>query len=77
MTRSDFVVKLDEIMDRPVGTTQFGQRLDAHSGWDSIAMMAFIAMVDAEFELRVAGPMLAAARTVDDLAALVGDRVTT
>jgi hypothetical protein len=39
-------------------------------------MMSFIAMVDAELGMRVAGPRLAAAKTVDDLIALVGDKVT-
>lgn len=75
MTRADFCRKLDSIMELPPGTIKGDERLEALESWDSLSLMAFIAMVDSEFDQRVAGEELARCKTVPDLIALVGDRV--
>jgi acyl carrier protein len=76
MTRKDFLARLDEIMERAPGTTHADEVLASVDAWDSLALMSFIALVDSEFGVRVAGPRLAACKTVADLLAIVGDQVT-
>jgi acyl carrier protein len=76
MNRKEFLARLDEIMERTPGTTRADEVLASVDAWDSLALMSFIALADSEFGLRIAGPKLAACKTVADLLALVGDKVT-
>ncbi len=66
-----FCAKLDEALDVPPGTVQPGQALDQLEGWDSIAVLAFIAMADTEYGINVPGKEIAECRTVNDLAHLI------
>lgn len=75
MTRKDFLLKLDSLMERPPGTTRPDEVLEQMEAWDSLTLMGFIALVDSEFSKRVAGPQLAACKTVDDLMKLVSDHL--
>ena len=75
MTTTEFCAQLDEILERPAGTTRSDEVLADMGNWESLAVMAFIAMVDSQLGMRIAGKSLAAAKTVTDLLALVGDKV--
>jgi acyl carrier protein len=44
--------------------------------WDSLAVIGFIALLDQHFALSVPAVRIMDCKTVDDLAALVGDKVT-
>ena len=66
-----FCAKLDEVLDIPAGTVQPGQALDTLESWDSVAVLAFIAMADAEYGVTVPAKDIPECRTVDDLANLI------
>lgn len=53
-----------------------GEDLSSIEAWDSLAVMAFIAMVDESVGMVISPAKLAQAKTVNDLAALLGDKIT-
>ena len=71
MDTNAFCAKLDEVLDVPPGTVQPGQALDQLEGWDSVAVLAFIAMADTEYGVTVPAKEIPQCRTVDDLANLI------
>ncbi len=76
MNRSEFLLQLDSIIEASPGTIRGDEKLTDISGWDSLAVLGFIAMVDDKFKLQLAGKDIAACETVDGLATLLGDRIT-
>lgn len=76
MTRKDFLLKLDSLLERAPGTTRPDESLETIVAWDSLTLMGFIALVDSQFNKRVAGPRLAACKSVADLLDLVSDDLT-
>ena len=75
MNRKDFLLALDEMLELDPGTLQGPEVLKEIDSWDSLAVISFIALADEKFNVVVEGEKLAAARTVDDLLALVADHV--
>ena len=72
MTKSDFLLKLDELMQLPAGTVHGDEVLAELSTWDSIAMMGYIALVDSTCKKRITGKQIADCATVNDLVTLAG-----
>lgn len=66
-----FCAKLDEALDVPPGTVRPEQSLDQLDGWDSVAVLAFIAMADMEYAVTVPAKDIPECRTVNDLADLI------
>jgi acyl carrier protein len=75
MKKSEFLRLLDELVESEPGTLQGAEALSDVEGWDSIAVMGFIGLVDEQFEVALSPKRLAACKTVNDLIALVGDRI--
>jgi len=75
MTRKEFLLALDEMLELDSGTLTGAEVLADIDSWDSLAVISFIALVDEKFGTVVAGEQLARAETVDDLLALVGEQV--
>jgi acyl carrier protein len=75
MTKSEFLKEIDEIVQADSGATAMADRLDALKGWDSMAVVMFISMVDEKLDMSLDVPMLAACVTVADLAAICGEKV--
>ena len=75
MTKTEFYLLLDEIMEVPAGTVQAGDNLKELSTWDSLSSMTFIAAASEKFDLSISNANLEQAITVDDLAALLGDHI--
>ncbi len=75
MDRLEFLAGLDELLELAPGTLTGAEVLEELEGWDSLAVISFIAMVDERLGLVIEGQRLAAARTVDDLLGLIGDRL--
>ena len=67
MKRDEFLIRLDEIMNRAAGDTKADEVLADIDGWDSLAMLGFIALADADLAVRLTGKQLAAAKSVQDL----------
>ena len=76
MTKKDFFVLLDELLENDPGTILGGEALAGMARWDSLAVIGFIALLDQHFALSVPAVRIMDCKTVDDLAALVGDKVT-
>jgi len=66
---------LAELLDREPGTIKASDAL-AGLGWDSMAVVGFIALADDRFGVIVDARRLANCATVQDLADLLGDKVT-
>lgn len=75
MNKTVFLQKLDEVMSQPRGTIRGDESLESLKGWDSVALMSFIALLDEEFSIRVTGKQVMQCRTVGELVALAGDKV--
>ena len=72
MNKPEFFVLVAEVLEvEPEGLS--GSDFIADVGnWDSLAVISFVAMVDREFDIIIEGERLHRAKTLDDLAALVG-----
>jgi len=67
MTREEFLARLDELVELPPGTLKGPERLEELDEWNSIALVGFIALVDAHNGLNLGPRQIAACITVDDL----------
>lgn len=75
MKKSEFLAKLEQVLELKHGAITGKESLDAVAGWDSLAIMAFIAMVDESFGVSLSPGSIAQAKTVEDLAGLLGDKI--
>jgi len=76
VTTSDFLRSLEELLDREPGRLKPEDKLDSIAEWDSLAVVSFIGLADKMFGVSVSATKIAEARTVSDLIALLGDRVS-
>ncbi len=72
MTKADFLRELDEMLELAPGTLSGDEVLAEVDGWDSLAVISFIALVDEKLNLVVEGEKLARAKTVADLLDIAG-----
>jgi len=75
MKKAVFLNKLEEIMEVPSGSIKGDEKL-TDLRWDSMTVVQFIALIDEEFSLSISAADLLKAKTVPDLIALVGNKVT-
>ena len=76
MTKKNFYLQLDEMLELDGGTIQGSEDLTGLPRWDSLAVMGFIALLDRNFGIRASGERITACRTVADLLALTGGKVS-
>lgn len=76
MTKDEFYRHLEQSVDAPAGTLTDGLPLKEFPGWDSMAVVEFIAFVDEQFSLPLEYEAIVAAKTGGDLAGLVGSHLT-
>lgn len=76
MTKSEFLRKLEELLEAEPGTLNGTEELSALETWDSLVVLGFLAFADEQFGLAVPPSKVKEANTVTDLARLLGDRVT-
>ena len=74
MSKSDFLLLIDELLELDSGTLKGPEQLE-DVGWSSLAVVGFIATADERFGCAVSPTALVKARTPDDLVALLGDRI--
>jgi acyl carrier protein len=72
MSKSEFLAKVDEILELPEGTLSGAEKLEDLENWDSVAMVSFIALADEQNGARLNVKQLAACETVEDLLKLAG-----
>jgi acyl carrier protein len=76
MSRTEFLRALETELEKPEGSMDPDQLLAHVEGWDSMAALLFMALADSRLGVVVSGEQIAAAKTVNDLMALLGDRLT-
>ena len=77
MTKKGFLGLIEEIVEEDPGTLTGSEKLrEQLAGWNSLAVVSFLAMVDEKFEITLAPDAISKCKTVDDLANLLDGRVT-
>lgn len=71
VTGEQFIQKLEETLDIPSGTIRETDRLDGLEGWDSIAVISVMAMIEYSYDVTVDPDAMAQCQTVGDLFRLV------
>ena len=67
----EFHRNLEQVLDADPGTLKGGEALAALDGWDSMAVLGFIAMADEYYGAIIPPKRIPECRTVDDLAELI------
>lgn len=75
MTRTEFLLEMDDLLELPVGTLQGPEKLDDLEQWNSTALITFIALADTNNGTVVSHRQILGCSTVSDLLAVarVGD----
>ena len=72
MDKPAFFAAIAEILEaEPAGLTE-AEKISDVGNWDSLSVISFVAMVDSDLDQIVDGEKLKEARTLNDLAELVG-----
>jgi acyl carrier protein len=75
MTRGEFLQLIDEVIEAEPGTVKGDERLEDLGGWDSLAVVSFIAVVNQHFGITLSPEKIRAARNVGDLLAFIENRL--
>ena len=75
MTREQFVRELESSLEIPAGTLAHARALEDPSYWDSMSALTFMALADEKLEITLTGDQVVKCKTLDDLIALVGDKL--
>jgi acyl carrier protein len=75
VTHREFLNYIAEIIEVEPNSLKGDEKLADFEHWDSLALVGFIAMVDEHLEMTLPAKKIAAAKTVADLVALMGNKV--
>jgi acyl carrier protein len=67
MTRDEFLLQMDEILDLPAGTVRGDEKLEDLANWDSTSLITFIAMVETTNGVNISPGQIVTCSTVADL----------
>lgn len=67
MTKAEFMPSLESTVNAAPGSLEGGEVLASLPGWDSLAVVMFLAAMDKNHGVSVAPRAVAGCRTVDDL----------
>jgi acyl carrier protein len=71
MNKTEFICAIAEILEISPGGLSGQEDLESIGNWDSLSIISFVAMVDADLNQSIDPEKLKQARTLDDLASLV------
>lgn len=71
----EFLSLLDELLELEQGALKGSATLESIEGWNSLAVISFMALVDERFGVSVQPRQIAKCTTVADLVGLLGDRI--
>jgi len=74
MDQAEFFGKIEEILDSDPGTVSGTSVVQDQQGWDSVAALSLIAMIDESYGVSLEGTEIFGCPTVGELFALVQDR---
>jgi acyl carrier protein len=75
MTKQEFVEQIEDLVEMDRGSLTENEQLSNVTGWDSLAVMSFIGMVDEHLGVTLRAPTIANAKSIADLIALVADKL--
>ena len=67
MTRKEFLLQMDEILDLSPGTLKGHEKLEDLKNWDSTALISLLALADANIGVPIAPDQVVGCSTVADL----------
>ena len=67
MSRDEFLLQMDEILDLPAGTLRGHERLEELQNWDSTSLITFIAMAESNNGVSISPRQIVTCSTVADL----------
>ena len=76
MSHSDFLRRLEELLDMDADSLTGAERLENLERWDSIAVMGFLALVDEQCGVALSPKTVAECGTVDELCAAALNGIT-
>jgi len=74
--KKDFLALLEEIIEADKDTMTGNEFINDVDGWDSLAVVSFIAMVDENFGVTLPAKKISDANSFQDLIVLLGDKIT-
>ena len=75
MTKQQFIEELEDMLEAQRGTITEDEMLFNVDGWDSLAVITFIAFVDESLGLTLKANKIAEAKSIADLIALVAEKL--
>jgi acyl carrier protein len=76
MNHNEFYELLAELLEADESEINGRSRMKDLPNWDSLAVLSFIAMADCELDVVVDATKITDCVTVDDLAALLGNKIS-
>ena len=76
MNKNEFISLLEEASEADENSLSEETLLEELEVWDSLAIVSFIALVDEHLEVTLSPDKLANAKSVQDLIAMVGGKIT-
>lgn len=70
MTRPEFLVLMDDLLELPTGTLTGSEKLENLEGWNSLALIGYMALVDEHMGVKLSPRQFLTCQTVDDLLSL-------
>ncbi len=67
MTRKEFLVSMDRLLELPEGTLKGSEELENLEEWNSMAMISFMALADENNRVKLSTRQLAGCSTVSEL----------
>lgn len=72
MTKEDFLLEMDNILELPAGTLRGHEKLEELSNWDSTALITLIVLAESNNSVRINPSQIVNCLTVADLIKLAG-----
>jgi acyl carrier protein len=72
MTREDFLLEMDNILDLPARTLQGSEQLDELKNWDSTALVALLVLAESNNDIKISPAQIVNCSTVADILRLAG-----
>ena len=67
MTRNEFLLELDEVLNLPTGTLKGHEQLGELKNWDSTSLITFVALAETNSGVNISPAQIVKCSTVDDL----------
>jgi acyl carrier protein len=70
MTRPEFLVLIDDLLELPKGTLTGEEKLENLEGWNSLALICYMSLVDEHLGVKLSPRQFVSCESVNDLLAL-------